>query len=255
MKLFNKWLMPIAAVIFSSQVLAADASQITLATEATYPPFESINNQGQMVGFDVDVLKAICLKIQKNCRFINQPWDSLIPGLELGKFNVIFGAMNITEERKKQVSFTEPYYLATGALVAPKSMQLSMDPQVLKNKTIGVQQSTTYEDYLRTVYGKDIQIKRYASLEDAFLDLQSGRIDAVFGDSPVILAWVKSQGDNSSYQVAGVVKDAKYFNSGYGFAMKKTDTDLVNQFNQGLTAIKADGSYQKIVQQYFGSSQ
>ncbi|MBS0351282.1 MAG: transporter substrate-binding domain-containing protein, partial [Proteobacteria bacterium] len=243
------------AAVFSGQILAADPAQVTLATEATYPPFESINSQGQMVGFDVDVLKAICVKIQKNCRLVNQPWDSLIPGLELGKFNVIFGAINITEERKKQINFTNPYYLATGALVAPKALKLSLDPQVLKNKTIGVQGSTTYEDYLRTVYGQNIQIKRYGSLQDAFLDLQSGRIDAVFGDSPVILSWVKSPGENSTYQVAGTVKDAKYFNSGYGFAMKKTNTDLVNQFNQGLAAIKADGSYQKIVQQYFGSNQ
>jgi arginine transport system substrate-binding protein len=239
--------------ITSSPVFAETAKPLVLATEATYPPFESINNQGQMVGFDVDILSAICTYLQKQCKFVNQPWDSLIPGLELGKFNVIFGAMNITEERQKQADFTQPYYVSNGSFVAGKSSQFSLDPQFLKNKTIGVQGSTTYDYYLHAKFPNVVRINRYNSIQDAFLDLQSGRIDAVFGDTPIILEWLKNPSNNSAYTTVGApVSDPQYFNKGIGFAVKKGNTELLNQLNQGLNAIKANGVYQKIIQQYFG---
>jgi arginine transport system substrate-binding protein len=239
----------------SSPVLAENAKPLVLATEATYPPFESVNNQGQMIGFDVEVLSAICANLKKECKFVNQPWDSLIPGLQLGKFDVIFGAMNITAERQKQIDFTAPYYFNTGSFVAPKSAKLSLDPQSLKNKTIGVQGSTTYDYYMQAKYEKIVHLNRYSSIQDAFLDLQSGRIDAVFGDSPIILEWLKNPANNSAYNTVGEpVNDPKFFSSGYGFGVKKSNTELLNQLNQGLNAIKANGEYQKIVQKYFGKN-
>ncbi len=255
MKIFNKLIGFLIACSFSGLALAADANQITLATEATYPPFESINSQGQMVGFDVDILTAICAHANLTCKFVNQPWDSLIPGLELGKFNVIFGAMNITEERKKQVDFTKPYYTTTGTFVTAKTAQLSLDPKLLKGRTIGVQGSTTYDDYLRAVYGKSIKINRYGSIQDAFLDLQSGRVDAVFGDTPIMLTWINTPANKAAYTTLGPIKDAKFFNQGYGFAVKKGNTALLQQLNTGLDAIKTEGAYQKITQKYFGNNE
>ncbi len=235
----------------------ANAKPIILATEATYPPFESVDNQGKMVGFDVDVLSAICANLKKQCQFVNQPWDSLIPGLQLGKFDVIFGAMNITEERQKQVNFTQPYYINTGSFAAAKASKLSLDPpQSLKNKTIGVQGSTTYDYYLQANYANQVHINRYSSIQDAFLDLQSGRIDAVFGDTPIILEWLKNPANITAYTTVGDrISDPKFFSQGYGFAVKKGNTELLNQLNQGLNAIKTSGEYEKIVEQYFGKPQ
>jgi arginine transport system substrate-binding protein len=242
------------ACLFGATAFAADTKPLILATEATYPPFESINSQGQMIGFDVDVLTAICAHIQRTCRFISQPWDSLLPGLQLGKFDVSFGAMNITAERQKQVDFTQPYYVNTGTLVAPKSANLSFDLASLKGKTIGVQSATTTDYYLNATYGKNIRINRYGSIQDAFLDLQSGRIDAVFGDTPTVLTWLKMPANSGIYVTVGQpIQDEQFFNKGYGFAVKKGNTELLNQLNKGIDAIKADGTYQKIVSQYFGN--
>lgn len=255
MKIFNKCLGFLMACCFSTLSFAANSNTLTLATEATYPPFESINSQGQMIGFDVDILTAICTHIQKTCKFINQPWDSLIPGLQLGKFDVIFGSMNITDDRKKQVDFTDPYYASTGSFVAAKASNLSIDATGLKGKTIGVQGSTTYEYYLQATYGNSIRINRYGSIQDAFLDLQAGRIDAVFGDTPILLSWVKEPANSTAYTQVGVpVKDEKFFNQGYGFAVKKGNTELLSQLNAGLKAIKEDGTYKQITQKYFGNA-
>ncbi len=256
MKFVKKLKVLLVAICFSGSCFAADTKPLSFATEATYPPFESINNQGQMVGFDVDILKAICNVMQKTCNFVNQPWDSLIPGLELGKFDVIFGAMNITDERRKQVDFTQPYFTSSGTLVATKSSNFSLDdPKTVQGKTIGVQGSTTYQYYLQAKYGNTIRINRYGSIQDAFLDLQSGRVDAVFGDTPIVLSWLKNP-SNSAYAPMGTpVKDAKFFSQGYGFAVKKGNAELLNQLNNGLQTIKANGSYQLILQKYFGTMQ
>lgn len=205
------------------------------------------------MGFDIDILNAICAHLQKSCKFVNQPWDSLIPGLQLGKFDVIFGAMGITAERQKQVDFTTPYYVNTGTFIAPKTAAFSLDSQSLKGKTIGVQGSTTFDYYLQETYGKLININRYGSIQDAFLDLQSGRIDLVFGDTPVLLSWVNAPANSAAYKTVGApVKDEKFFNKGNGFAVKRGNTELLQQLNAGIKAIKADGTYQKIVQKYFG---
>lgn len=253
MKIFNKFFCFLVVFCFSGFALAAELKPIILATESTYPPFESMNSEGKMVGFDIDILNGICKYMQRSCKFVNQPWDSLIPGLQLGKFDVIFGAMGITEERQKQVDFTEPYYISTGTMIADKTIQLSQGAAALKNKVIGVQGSTTYDYYLQAVYGSHVHINRYASLEDALLDLQGGRVDVVFGDTPVLLTWVNGPDNKGRYTIGAPLKDAKFF-SGYGFAVKKGNPELLKQLNAGIHAIKADGSYQKIVQRYFGNA-
>ncbi len=256
-----KYLSKIALVftVFCSclNVYAADpkpiAKSIVLATEATYPPFESIDNQGKMQGFDVEILQAMCKEINRTCKFINQPWDSLIPGLKLGKFDVIFGSMGITDERKKNIDFTVPYYDNTAAFVAAKNLNLTLTIDSLKGKTVGVQGATNFETYLNAIYGKNIQINRYASIQDAFLDLQSGRVDLVLGDSPLIQTWLKNP-NNKNYAIVGdLINDTKYFGDGDGFGVKKGNSELLEQLNTGIQKIKSNGVYHTIEQKYFGS--
>lgn len=248
--IFLKLLMGVMLVT-TTLAYAAD-KPLSFATDATYPPFESLAPSGQMQGFDVDIIKALCNKMQTQCTFTNQSFDSLIPSLQLGKFDVIFGAINITDERAKQVDFTNPYYMNSVSMVAMKDKNLAMDPTNLKGKTIGVQGGTTLSQYLQDTYGNKIKVNTYASEESAFLDLTSGRVDAVMGDTPLIDAWLKKNSDK--YTVVGQpVTSEKYFGKGYGIAVKKGNADLLNKLNAALAAIKADGTYNKIVKQYFGS--
>ncbi len=231
----------------------ANSNSLLFATEATYPPFEFINSNGEAQGFDIDILKAMCMNMHKKCVFITQAWDSLIPGLKLGKFDVIFGAMAITSEREQQVNFTNSYYLNTGSLVGAKSSHLS-NSTVWKNKIFGVQGATTFDNYLQAKYSSLVEIKRYPNIQEALLDLESGRVDAVLGDTPLIKEWLKKDKNSEVYELVGKpVEDAQFFGKGNGFAVKKGNTNLLKELNQALNAIQSDGTYKKIVQRYFGN--
>lgn len=253
MKKISKMMVFILAFFMHTSLFAAEGKPLVFATEATYPPFETINSQGQMQGFDVDMITAICVKIHRACTFVNQPWDSLIPGLTLGKFDVIFGAMAITAERQKHVAFTEPYHFSTASFIAPVVSHITLTPEGLKHKVIGVQGGTTMDNYAQDTYGKipTVTIARYGSLQDALLDLHSGRIDIVFADTDLLQHWLKTP-QNTGFEIIGKpVGDPKFFGTGYGFAVKKENTVLLEQLNEGLKAIRADGTYQKITKKYF----
>lgn len=237
------------------QAFAAVPSTIHFATEATYPPFEYIDASGALKGFDIDLAKALCAQIKVQCTFANQPWDSLIPGLKLGKFDALIGAMNITEEREQQVDFTKPYFITTGSFVAPKDSDLVISAEGLKGKTVGVQTATTFENYLTATYGKAIKIKTYPSGQDALLDLTSGRVDVVLGDTPIILDWLFKNNMRQKYRTIGEpVTDPAFFGLGYGIAVKKGNVELLNAFNSALAQIKANGDYDQLLHTYFPNS-
>ncbi len=239
----------------SFQTQALPIQKVSFAMEATYPPFESIDATGQIKGFDVDIAKAICAHSKLECTFTNQPWDSLIPSLKIGKFDALISAMMITEARKRQVDFTQPYYEASASFLAAKASNLSLNEQSLKGKVVGVQNGTTFEEYIQDKYGNVVKIKAYATLQNAFLDLAAGRVDLVFGDAPVILDWMKQQPVDKYTLLEKPFTDTKYFGEGYAIAVRKGNSELLNVLNDGLKAIKSDGTYQKIVQQYFGINQ
>lgn len=230
----------------------AAGQSVTFATEATYPPFEFLDSAGKMQGFDIDMANALCAKMNVKCVILNQGFDSLIPALQLGKIDAIIAAMNITPEREKQVDFTSPYYMNTVSLVAAKNKNLSLDPKDLTGKVIGVQAGTTLGQYLQNKYGNKVKVQSYASEESAFLDLTSGRIDAVLGDTPLISQWLKK--NNQNYTLVGQpIDDSHYFAGGYGIAVKKGNAALLQQLNEAIVKIKNDGTYEKIINKNFGT--
>lgn len=232
--------------------LSGYAASLTFATEATYPPFESLSPSGEMQGFDIDIVHALCEKMQAQCTINNQAFDSLIPSLQLKKFDAIFGAINITPERAKQVNFTDPYYVNSVSIIASKNKAPEL-AKSLAGKTIGVQTGTTLAQYLQEKYGDEVKINTYASEQSTFLDLTSGRIDAVMGDTPLIVQWLKQNGKNNYVIVGTPITDKKYFGAGYGIAVHKDNSILLKQLNDAIAAIKADGTYEKIVKKYFGN--
>lgn len=232
--------------------LAALPQTISFATEAAYPPFESINAKGEMKGFDIDLANALCKQMNVTCTFSNQPWDSLIPSLMLGKFDALIGAMNITEPRKQQVDFTQPYYASTGSFVSMSVSPVEISAAGLKDKVVGVQGGSTFEQYMHGEY-PDVKVKPYANLQDAFLDMVVGRVDTVLGDSPTVMNWLKkNDAQTHKFTIIGQpIINPKYFGTGYGIAVKKGNTELLSALNKALDAIKQNGTYEQLVQQYF----
>ncbi|MEM9244096.1 MAG: transporter substrate-binding domain-containing protein [Pseudomonadota bacterium] len=241
----------ITAVILIGVGTVTYAKPLVWATEATYPPFESTNAQGKIVGMDIDIANAICQQMKTTCQFVNAPWDSLIPSLKLGKFDIIFGGMNITPARAKQVSFTQAYYTAPAEVVAAKGAKLSLSQSGLKGKTIGTQKGNTFQFYLQHTYGSSIDIKTYASVQQAFIDLKNGRLDAVMSDQPTVQHWLEENNHKQHYQVVGnPIHDKQYFGAGYGIAVKKGNTVLLNKLNKAIAALKQNGKLSAIINKY-----
>lgn len=237
--------------LVSHPISATLPQTLRFGTEATYPPFESVDSTGKIQGFDIDMANALCKQMKVKCTFSNVPWDSLIPSLKLGKFDALMGGMNITEARKKQVDFTDPYYSSTANFVGLSKKAIDVTPAGLKNKTIGVQGGTTLQNFLQEVYPA-AKIKTYASQQDAFLDLLSARVDVVLGDTPMVRSWLKTNNKSNTYQVIGEpINNAKYFGAGYAIAVNKGNAELLKAFNEALEQLKVSGDYKKIVQQHF----
>ncbi|NBI42000.1 transporter substrate-binding domain-containing protein [[Haemophilus] felis] len=229
----------LAALLASSAF--ANAETLTFGTAPGYPPFEFTNEKGEIVGFDIDVANALCKELQVTCEFKGQAFDSLIPSLIKGRggFDAVISGVDITEARAKQVDFTQAYYESSASFVAVKDKAIDLS----KAKKLGVQNGTTHQQYVNAEL-KQYETSAYASLPDAVLDLINGRIDLIFGDTDV-LRDMFSKNPQLGF-VGEKVTDKRYFNNGFGIAVKKSNTELVERLNKGLAAIKQNGEYQKI---------
>jgi arginine transport system substrate-binding protein len=249
----KKILIGCLALLLCATIQAQPQKVIKFASEATYPPFEFAQPSGELAGFDIDIARAICAKAELTCTFSNQPWESLIPALRLGKFDAVISSMDITDERKKQVDFSESYFSPSGSFVTHKDAKFSPTLAGLKGKTVGVQKGTTFEKYLGQPQYKDvIKLKTYTNFQGVTMDLKAGRSDIILADTPIVEDWLKNSDESKNFIMVGdPIHDPKILGVGFGIALKKGNTELLEKINQGLAEIKKDGTYQKIFQQYF----
>ena len=227
----------LTAILLGASV-AASAQELTFAMEPSYPPFETTNEKGEIIGFDVDVANAICKEIQAECKFKGEAFDALIPNLKAKRFDASISAIDITDARAKQVLFSDAYYDSTASYVTLKGKAT-----LESAKNVGVQNGTTFQQYT-LAETKQYTTKAYASLQSAILDLKSGRIDMIFGDTAVLADMISKEPEMQF--VGEKVANKKYFGNGLGIAMNKSNKELAEQLNKGLAAIKANGEYQKI---------
>jgi polar amino acid transport system substrate-binding protein len=234
---------------------AKDWKTIRIGTEGAYPPFNSVTAAGEIVGFDIDIAKAMCAKMKVECTFVAQDWDGIIPGLLAGKYDAIVASMSITDERRKKVAFTKKYYLTPPAFISTKDSKItSWDAAGLKGKIVGTQSSTTHANFLEGVIKPGgAEIKLYATQDEANADLAAGRLDAVEADKTVLMEWLKKP-DGACCELKTDIdpsKYVKYFGEGAGIAIRPDDKDLVEMFNKAIDAVVADGTYSKINEKYF----
>ncbi|TPH05635.1 transporter substrate-binding domain-containing protein [Haemophilus haemolyticus] len=227
----------LTAILLGASV-AASAQELTFAMEPSYPPFETTNEKGEIIGFDVDVANAICKEIQATCKFKGEAFDALIPNLKAKRFDASISAIDITDARAKQVLFSDAYYDSTASYVTLKGKAT-----LESAKNVGVQNGTTFQQYT-VAETKQYTTKAYASLQSAILDLKSGRIDMIFGDTAVLADMISKEPEMQF--IGDKVANKKYFGNGLGIAMHKSNKELAEQLNKGLAAIKANGEYQKI---------
>ena len=230
---------------------APDWKAIRVAVEGAYPPFSEIGPDGKIKGFDIDIANALCADLKAQCTFVQQEFDGMIPGLNARKFDMVIASMSITEERKRSVAFSDKYYATPARLVARKGTPLVPTPAGMKGKRIGVQRSTTHDRFATDTF-KDSEIVRYTGQDQVFLDLQSGRLDAVVADQVAINAGLLQRPAGKDFALVGpVFNDPKYFGPGSGVAMRKGDVQLQSKINQAIKDIRANGTYDRLARQYF----
>jgi len=237
----------LAAAVTLAFSAGAMAETLKMGIEAAYPPFNNKDASGNVVGFDKDIGDALCAKMKVECTVVTSDWDGIIPALNAKKFDFLISSLSITEERKGAVDFTEPYYSNKLQFIAPKNVDFKTDKDSLKGKTIGTQRATLAGTWLEDTYADDIKVSLYDTQENAYLDLTSGRVDAILADKYANYDWLKSDaGKNYEFKGDPVVESDKI-----GIAVRKGDNELRNKLNAALKEIVADGTYKKINDKYF----
>lgn len=235
-------------ILFSLFFLTvAQADKIRIATEGAYPPFNMKNTKGELVGFDVDIARALCEQMKADCEIVAQDWDGIIPGLLAKKYDAIIASMSITAERQKKVSFTDPYYSNYLRFIAKKNSGLTTSKAGLKGKKLGAQRATISAQQLEDNYRKTSMVKVYDTQEATFLDLKSGRLDAVLVDAYPGYDWLLKS-ENSGFDYVGDTID---INDKIGIAIRKGDKALAKKLNKALKEILASGAYKRINGKYF----
>ena len=238
------------ALAATAQAQAPDWKKIRIGVEGAYPPFSEVGTDGKLKGFDIDMAMALCAEMKAECTLVQQEWDGMIPALQSRKFDAIIASMAITPERQKQVNFTNKYYNTPPAFIG-KGAPRDISPAAFKGKKIGVQRTTSHDRYA-TQYYKDAEIVRYAKQDDIFLDLAAGRLDATLCDQVAGSEGFLKKPAGKGFSVIGhPVDDPAIFGTGSGIALRKADTALLDKFNAAIAAVRANGTFKKIQDQYF----
>ncbi|WP_170575923.1 transporter substrate-binding domain-containing protein [Ruegeria atlantica] len=236
------------AASIASTAMAED-KVVRMGTEGYYPPFNYFDASGNVVGFDIDIGNALCEEMQVKCEWVTTDWAGIIPALNSNKFDTIIASMSITAERAEVVSFSDPYYFNGSQFVVAGDGSLgSAMPSDLAGKVIGTQESTLEVKTLQA-YFKDSEIRLYPKLDDALLDLDNGRLDAVYAGQVVLGEWLAKE-DGACCQFVGEATRSDG-NLGTGIAVRQEDTELLAALNGAIEAIMANGTYAEIRDRYF----
>ncbi|PWC10191.1 histidine ABC transporter substrate-binding protein HisJ [Brenneria roseae subsp. americana] len=246
-------ILPLALILAAGSAMAAIPENIKIGTDPTYAPFESKNSSGELIGFDIDLAKELCKRIEAKCTFVESDFDALIPSLKAKKIDAIISSLSITEKRQQEIAFSEKLYAANARLIAKKGANIEPTLASLGGKRVGVLQGTTQESYANALWQpKGVEIVAYQNQELVYDDLTAGRIDAAFQDEVAGSEGFLKLAAGKDYEFAGpAVKDDVYFGVGTGIGLRKTDTELKAALDKAFEEIRKDGTYDTFAKKYF----
>ncbi len=238
-----------ALTLFAGAAMA-DGEKIIIGTEGAYPPFNTLEADGTLTGFDVDIAKALCAEMKAECEFVTNDWDGMIPALQAKKFDAIIASMSITPERLEQIDFSKKYYNTPPAIAVSKDSDIAAaTDEALAGKIVGAQGSTTHSNYAEA-HLSSAEVKMYPTADEYKLDLESGRVDAVIDDVVVLSEWVNSD-EGACCKILGTLPiDPEINGAGAGIGVRKGDP-LAQKFTDAIAAIRENGTYKKINDKYF----
>lgn len=235
----------------SAQDEMARSHVLKIASEGARPPYNYFDNN-ELAGFEIDLGRELCQRMKITCRFIAQDWDGLIPGLLTHQYDAIMAAFEITGEARAKIAFTKPYIRMPSAILGSKSNPIKdTSPQGLKGKSIGVESGGAHQAMAGDVYNQS-EIRPYATLEEAILDLAEGRVDVVIGDKDWLTDFIKTRHEAQCCAlIATIPRDPTFFGEGIAIGLRKEDQSLKLRFEKALDATREDGAFAKIRAKYF----
>jgi arginine/ornithine transport system substrate-binding protein len=241
----------LALLLACCTVTQAQTKKLRVGVEGAYPPFSEVDAKGELKGFEIDLARAWCAQMKRDCELVKLNFDGLIPALQARKIDAIVASLSITEARLKAIAFSRPYYTTPQTFVAKKGTSSDVSPAALKGKRIGVQSATINEAYVSALY-RDSVVTRYATQDQVYLDLTSGRIDYTLVDKVAAMTFIQSTNGRDLATVGPDLRDPKYFGVGVGVGLRKADAPTLGAaFNAVIAAGQADGSFQRLARKYF----
>lgn len=260
-------------LVMKTEAFANDWKKIRFATEGAYAPWNFVESNGQLSGFDVELTRDLCRRMNAQCDIVAQSWDGIIPALNAGKYDAITAAMVVTPARQAVVDFTIPYAEDPRSFVVSKDSPLASIPassQILwlnkdpaavqkavdalkpkmKGMIVGVQASTTHAQFMEQYLKGIVQVREYKTSEDMMLDLEAGRIDAAF-DGVAFISGVLAAPEGHGLVLIGPRLDGGLFGEGSAITVRKTDTDLRDKISSAIEAARDDGTISRLSMKWF----
>jgi octopine/nopaline transport system substrate-binding protein len=260
--------------VFVSLLLAINASadSIKIGTEGAYPPWNSKDAAGNLIGFEVELANELCKIMKHNCTIVEQDWDGMIPALASRKFDAIMAGMSITDERKKTINFSQGYADEVASLAVMKGSKneglktlsainltdINADEQAtldtltkaFKGKTIGVQTATIHQNFLDSGLMGEVKVRTYKTQDEVNLDLAAGRIDAALAAAVAFTDYAEKSG--KAVVLTGPTFAGGDFGNGVGVGIRKGDSKLLNDFNAAIDKARDEGIISRLAIKHFG---
>ena len=271
MNIFKKTIFSVlASLLIIGNVYASD--KIRIGTEGAYPPWNSKDASGKLIGFEVELAWSLCRYMEKQCEIVEQDWDGMIPALIMRRFDAIMAGMSITDERKKAISFSQGYADEVASLAVMKGSDLEgMDtPEginltlggsdvkkalktitgALAGKTVCTQTATIHQNFLESGDVGKINLRTYKTQDEVNLDLAAGRIDAALAAAVAFTDYAEKSG--KSVVLVGPTFSGGAFGNGVGVGIRQDDTELLDAFNKAINKARKNGDISRIATKWFG---
>ena len=235
----------LATLALAALTVAAQAQQVKLATEGAYPPFNYVDDNGNVAGFDVEVGNELCARAGLDCTWVVNEWDSLLPNLNAGNYDAIIADMTITEERLKTIDFTHAYFPPDPSTSLSRT-GTTYGYQALTGVRIGAQSGTIQSGWLNDNLKDGNTLLTFDTVDQAVADLNAGNIDLVLAEDSYV-------GDTVAGSSGALKADGPkiMIGEGAGIGLRKADTELRDTLNDALVDMRADGWLDALIAKYF----
>lgn len=231
----------VTLMLMMASAFASATEPLRVGVDPNLKPFAYMEASGELAGFDVDVAKEICVRVNRPCQFVQSDWDGLIPSLQAKKVDILITAMSITPAREKVVDFSVPYYRSPSQLLSRKGVQVA--------ESVGVLRGSVDEVFARYKF-LGVNIVAYANQNEALMDLANGRLDSVLGPRLELEAGFTEEQAKAFHFTGPLYDDPDIFGPGIGMAVREGDP-LLAQVNMAIKDMRLDGKWQKLANRYF----